>query len=524
MRAFLPPLQALLVVIIVAWDILLSARIAQVRTLPRPFVFLTALSGFLLLPALAIHLAAADAISGRSVSAVDWIWPLTLVIFALQALYAATRRLVNPFLGFFMSTYDLLIAVDVVLRYLAADGHPLPTVALGFLAATAGAFAFVTQSPEIIASPVFLFVPMAAPAFPALRAWSASFRFFLATVGFLWIAFAVSQAPPAFETVRSYSNHDPRVERLQERPAGDLDIGIKLFPDLGAGPPPAAIKSDLALVDTLGVSVVSITIIPELMNKAGLDSIAHTLEILRGDSTQLIVQLGYVTSLNPLPGRTFNETKRLAAIEPIVRILRPDILVPAVDPYGAGALATGSRPPEFWKDYLTRVSADAKRARPRTRIGVAASVFDRRDSTLYAWAAAAGSPIDVVGFSLWPSPAGTRTLDAERGAADRWMRESRSTKDHWVFATGGFPSAHGEASQEQAVWDALAWSTSRPLIKGFIVAEAGDYGSIRGIRAADGHLRAVAFAIKRAIRGLQESAAPDSTPAALNKGRARVGG
>ncbi|MDQ2666376.1 MAG: hypothetical protein M3Z05_10235 [Gemmatimonadota bacterium] len=523
MRALLPVLQVLLVIIIVAWDIILSARIAQVRKLPRPFVFLTALSGFLLLPALFIHLATSEAITARSVTAVAWIWPLTLVIFALQALYAAARRLVNPFLGFFMSAYDVLIAVDVVLRFLAAEGRPLPTAALTFLAATAGAFAFVTQSPEMIASPAFLFVPMAAPAFPALRAWSASFRFFLAVVAFLWIAVLVSQAPPAYETVKSYINHDPSTERLQERPASDLEIGIKIFPDLAGGPPPSAIKNDLALVDTLGVAVVSITIIPEQINKAGLDSIAHTLEVLRGDSTQLIVTLGYVTSLNPLPGRTFDEAKRLASIEEIVRILRPDILVPALDPYGAGALSTGSRPPDFWRNYLTRASAEAKRARPRTRVGVAASTYDSRDSTLYAWAAAPGSPVDVVGFSLWPSAAGLRTLDAARGAADRWMRESKSTKDHWVFSTGGYPGAHGEASQEQAVWDALAWSTSRPLIKGLIVAEAGDYSSVRGIRAADGHLRAVAFAIKRAIKGLQESAAPDSTPAALPKSRARVG-
>src|SRR4051812_35831230 len=126
MRTLLPSLQVLLAIIIVAWDVLLSARIAQVRTLPRPFVFLTALSGFLLLPALAIHLATTDAITARSVNAVEWIWPLTLVLFALQALYAATRRLVNPFIGFFMSAYDVLIAVDVVLRYLSSEGKALP--------------------------------------------------------------------------------------------------------------------------------------------------------------------------------------------------------------------------------------------------------------------------------------------------------------------------------------------------------------------------------------------------------------
>ena len=38
MRALLPPLYILLVTLIVTWDILISGRIAQVRTLPRPFV------------------------------------------------------------------------------------------------------------------------------------------------------------------------------------------------------------------------------------------------------------------------------------------------------------------------------------------------------------------------------------------------------------------------------------------------------------------------------------------------------
>ena len=126
MRALLPPLYILLVALIVAWDILISGRIAQVRTLPRPFVAITALAGFLLLPALAIHLATSDAITARSVTAVEWLWPVTLVLFALQTMYAASRRLVNPFLGFFMSTYDLLIALDVVLRNLASLGKPLP--------------------------------------------------------------------------------------------------------------------------------------------------------------------------------------------------------------------------------------------------------------------------------------------------------------------------------------------------------------------------------------------------------------
>lgn len=523
MRAFFPLVQLLFVTVIVFWNVLIAGRIAQVRSLPRPFVFITALAGFLLIPALIIHLANTSTITGRSVTSVDWLWPLTVVLFALQSLYAAMRRLVNPFLGFFLSVYDVVIAFDAVLRYVALHGHELPTAALVFLAATSGAFAWVMQSPLIISSPFFFFVPMTAPAFPALRRSASTFRFSLGVIAWIWIGIIGYQVNDAVKAVHSYSAHDSRTEKLQERQANDLDIGIKLFPDLDGVPPPVAITNDLALADTLGVSVIAVTVVPERMNITALDSLAHTLEALRSDSAQLVLTLGYENSLLPARTSDFSETKRIAAIEPIVRILKPDILLPAQDPYDAGARAAGARSPQFWEDYLTRAAAEAKRARPRVRIGVAASAYDTRDSALYAWAAAAGSPIDVVGFTLYPSPLGVTPLDAARGAADRWMRESKSTKDHWVFAVGGFPVAHGEASQESATWSALAWATSRPQIKGLIVAESGDYGTIRGIRAADGHLRRVAFAIMRAMNGLRESAAPDSTPAPL-KGQRRVGG
>ena len=68
MQAFFPILQLILVVIILGWDVVLTGRIAQVRTLPKPFVLISALAGFLLLPALVIHLATTNAITDVSLS------------------------------------------------------------------------------------------------------------------------------------------------------------------------------------------------------------------------------------------------------------------------------------------------------------------------------------------------------------------------------------------------------------------------------------------------------------------------
>ena len=38
-----------------------------------------------------------------------------------------------------------------------------------------------------------------------------------------------------------------------------------------------------------------------------------------------------------------------------------------------------------------------------------------------------------------------------------------------MFATGGFPLAYGDRSQEEAIWEVLAWATDHPLIKGAVV-------------------------------------------------------
>lgn len=519
MRAFFPLIQVLLVFVILAWDVYLTGRIAQVRTLPRPFVTLSALAGFLLVPALLIHLATASSITGRAITAVDWLWPTTVVLFALQALYAAARRLVNPFLGFFIAVYDLIIAADAVLRFVASRGTPLSSAALIFLASTTGAFAFVTQSPTILGSPFFFFIPMIAPAFPALRRSSVTFRLVMASIAAGWVVIVFSQGLAAAETIRSYQSHDPAVEKLQERPLGDFDIGLKIFPDLDGPPQPLAVKNDLALIDTLDIDLVNVVLVPERMNAGALDSLARALEETRADSTTLVVTLGYESKLLPLPGRTFAASRRLETIDAVVRRLKPDILLPAQDPYGAGTLAAGPHPPQYWEDFLTRASAIAKRARPRTRIGVSAASYDRRDSTLYAWAAAAGSPVDLVGFTLFPSPSGVRTLDAARGAADRWMSVAQSTKDHWVWAAGGYPEAHGEASQERAIWAALAWATTRPTIKGVIVSEAGDYGTIKGMRAADGHMRRAGYALRRAMKGLREAVISSESAPAVRSAR-----
>ena len=113
--------------------------------------------------------------------------------------------------------------------------------------------------------------------------------------------------------------------------------------------------------------------------------------------------------------------------------------------------------------------------------------------------------MDVVGFTIFPGVSGTRELDAAMSAADRFMRATRSSKEHWIWAAGSLPSVHGEASQERSLSGMLSWATSRAVIRGFIVAEAGDYDTTIGLRAPSRRLRPATAAIARAVSALREN-------------------
>jgi hypothetical protein len=511
MRSWLPLLHLAITVVIVVWNIALAGRITHVRTAPRGFTALSAMCGFFIAPALVIALASSTMLTGRPLGMVDFIWPATAVLFMLQALYALSRRLVNPLLGVPISLYNPIVAATVVFRYLAAKGIALPDPAFVLLAAESDALA-IAAGASALANPLFFLVPMISPAFPSLRDSTAVLRGTLAFTAAAWTTLIALGLPRGQAAMESYRQYDRA--QITERPRGDFLVGLKIFPDLRRPPPSVSAHQDMSLLDSLAARAVKVVVVPGVSGLA-LDSVAVMLEPLRrGDSTRVIVAIGYRGTLFPrIRPQRLDVRARLRTVDQVVRRLRPDILIPAEEPYGRGATMVGNLPPERWQEYLTEASAAAKALRPRTRIAIEAASFGRRDSTLYAWAAQPGSPIDILGFSLLPQQLGARQLDANMRAAERWMRALDATKDHWVFAAGGYPLAHGERSQERAIWGALAWATMHPRVRGLIVADAADYSTATGVRAPTRRLRSAAFAVMRAQRGLSDAVAADSLQA-----------
>jgi len=118
------------------------------------------------------------------------------------------------------------------------------------------------------------------------------------------------------------------------------------------------------------------------------------LETVRRDSTVVVVTLGYASRLVPLPGRTFNDVQRLRTIDEVMRRLRPDILIPAQDPYRRRN-ARGGAHAGVLGELLTRAAEIAKRVRPRTKIAW------RRRRTTGATALYTRGPRDADHRSTW---------------------------------------------------------------------------------------------------------------------------
>ncbi len=492
----------------VLWDIVVAGRVSQLRRAPRTFAAITAFGGLLIVPALLVAYASASILYGRAIQPVAWVWPVTTILFALQATYALSRRLVTPLFGIPIFVYDVIIAIVAVSRYAMSRGFAPPDFGFALSAAQANALGFFFGTPALW-GPEYLQVPLMSPSLPARWGFSRVIRMGVAAAAAVMAGLIIVLYPQGFKTNRSYAHYSK--DQLQEHPEGDFTIGLKIFPNLKGPPPPLALERDIALADSLDITAVSMTINPEGARLASLDSIARTVDDRRADSTLIIIALGYPADALQQFRKSPEEytRKRIADIDRISRRLRPDILIPAVDPYTEGSRAIGAQPPEYWMNYFTRAARIAHGVNRRIRIGMAASSYGSRDSTLYFWAASRQSPVDVVGFSMMPGFGGATSLDTDMRIATRWMHGlGPRTKPHWVFSTGGYPVAHGEESQALAIWGVMAWATSQVPIKGAIVTEAGDYDVLRGLRSASGRYRTAVSTLMRAERGLRETVAP----------------
>lgn len=492
-------------VAIVGWNVTAAGRIVHDQRAPRSVILTTAFGALLLIPALIVAVSTASSLYGRAIQPVAWLWPLVALLIVAQAGLALARRLVNPLFGVPVLVYDAIIAIVAIGHYLSALGLRPPLFTLVLSAAQADALGIV-GGPQTLWRATWLLVPLFSPALPSRSRLKAVIRTGLAIGVVIVTAFVLIAIPRGVETIRSYDRF--ATQSPSDRPNGDFNFGLQLFPELRDAPPPVAIDNDLPIADSLGLDAISIIVDPEALRLKALDSLAHTLDNTRDDSTILIVTLGYPRDAERLfhASSEAYTVNRLRDVDRIARALRPTVIIPAYEPYGVGERALGTLPPDYWMTYITDAARAIHHVNPNIKVGLAAASYGPRDSALYAWAARRSSPVEWLGFSLMPEAEGGKTLETHLRIAQRWMRLYPPVKPHWVWSTGGYPITHGEQSQVLALRGVIAWATAQPAVVGVVVTEAGDYDAQRGLRAPTRRFRPALDEFGDAIESVRASA------------------
>jgi hypothetical protein len=437
---------------------------------------------------------------------VAWIWPATLALCAAQALYVAARRITPLPIAIPILVYDLLLVALAVTRYVGESGGTAPAWGITLGAAYVAALGRVAGR-AALASPYALLVPLVAPALRARRGGGRALRIIVAATAAGWVTLTAVSIPGAARAIASYAAFSP--PSLPERGPEDVIVGLRVLPPVVAAPTSDVLRADFALADSVQAGAVGITVDPAGARSTVLDSLARAFDGLRRDSTLFVVTLGsarWSAALRRPASQGTDDSSRIADVARIARHLRPDYLLPADDAVAVGTPSVARRL-EDRIAYLTASAAAAHAVDPRIRVALSLAGVTPRDSALFDWAAEPGSPIDAVGFTLYPGFDGAVSLDAHLRIAERWMQRF-PYREYWVFAVGGYPIAHGEASQLRAIWGTLAWAVAHPQIKGVLVAQAGDYGWSTGLRAPTGRLRPAVAALARAARAVRADTTP----------------
>ncbi len=493
------------------WDVGVAGRLARVAEAPRGWATLTAVTGLLLIPAALVRVIGSSIIDGRTVAALGWLWPLVLTMMLAQAMLTLVRGLGARAIVTPIVIYDAILAAAAWIEYAAGHGIALPVWLHAIPTAMAGAIGYVSGAAALW-SPFAIAPPLLAPAYRARWAVNATVRGLVALYALVGVVAFASELPQAVRGVSSFSRWT--LAPLTERPADTpLVVGVQMLPTLRGTPAPLALRYDTDLADSARVGAVAVTIAPGGATPRALDSLSRSLDRYRADSAVIVITLGWdmEEALRVRFAPTAWERDRIALVGQVMRRLRPDILVPLEDPNGVGLLIAGDRSAASWQPLLTQSARTAHTLRPRTRVLAEIGTFDRRDSLLATWAASPASGLDGVGYVMQPGFRGGVSLEARLQAADRWRAARRRqfpgrVSDEWVVLTAGFPWTMGEQAQDRGIWGVLAWASARPTIDGVIVGDAGDYDTRRGLRGPGGRLRLAYTSLRRAIRGLDDTA------------------
>ncbi len=469
------------------WNVTVSAQKERTRHSSRITSALGALCALLIVPALIVGIASTTLLMGRAVVGVGWLWPLTLTLFCIQAAFVVGRGNSSWLLSLPILASNVVLCLAAWARFLTTW---LPDVSPTISGLQAAHVAFLSHSlgTPVLGSALALQVPLLAPLVWPRRRVPTILLTFALMLSSLTAAGVAASYPQGVRAAATFAQFDGSV--LAERRADDFAVGLRILPALGQSADVGMVQRDLAVADSLRAGIVSVTLLPSGTTIAALELLSDALDAARRDSIRLAVTLGFESGERELFDTSPDvwSDNRLRALDRIVRTLRPEVLFAADDPLGAGARIVGIADVSVWQAFHQRAAEQTRRIRPRTRVGTAVSFTNAGDSAWYAWASSSRAT-DIVGLIFSPGPTGGASIAAQLRVASLRMSAVPVSRVHWVLHTEAYPFDFGEQNQEHALWGTIAWATRSPHVRAAIIAGAGDYDRLTGLRRSNGTLR-----------------------------------
>lgn len=489
--------------LVIGWNLAQGVRLSALPAAKPALRGLAGLSAFLLLPALAIALLASTAAGARVLGAFAWLWPVT----SLGVLLAGVMTLAHGrgvWDRVILVLYDALAAWIAVTHWLQSAG-----VALAPWASAPGAAAS-TLVAGVLGDAAFpwgavLVIPVMVPATPS-PARMARAATTTVTVGVAALAAGILAIVP--RTRASLVEAAQLVAPAPSGTRGALAVGLRLFGDLSSPPSAVVALRDVALADSLSVTVVHVALKRPDISNAALDSIARTLAPRR-DSITLIVSLRLPV---PFPrADTSAERARLAALERIARRLRPDVLVPADRVELAAAEASV---PDVIRHY-ERVATRVQRINRRIVIALGTDASSESDSVAVEWVMSGSAPVSTIALAVRDHGVSPERFVGALAAVSRWASLGRRPPGTWLLGVPSAPTVTGERVQQHLVRYALAWATASPWVRGVVAGDASDVAGPVALRTAGGRRRLALAEVVAALRLQRDAAAGAATDASI---------
>lgn len=492
----------------VGWNLLHGTRLARLPSGSRAYRALAALCAFLVLPSLVIGLLAPTAPGARVLQPLAWLWPLVALAVVAQAVWTlASRRGAWGFVAPVV-LLDATVAWIAIARWLESEGAALPAwlLAPGFAVATLAANSIGSAA---ITWSTALLVPVLAPAAPPRSPGRRVARWLVALGAAAGTAAIGMALPSAYETIAEAQAPDATPLPVART---DLALGVRLFGTLVRTPSAPAVRTDLAVADSLSVTAVHVELSPDGATPAVLDSIARALEPRR-DSLALVVTLDLPegTDAAPAPGESLRA--RLSLITRITTRLRPDVLVAAERISGDDMGA--------WQNYYTRSAAAARAVDRGITVALGTTARTAADSTMIDWVLHGGPAVDAVALAVPQAVHAPQQFDAALAALARWASSPTMDAGVWILGVPVAPGLLGERAQQRALHRTLAWSAAHAFVRGVIAGDASDEMAATGLSTANGRPRLAVRELSAALRAQRDApaAAPTAPPAAPDTAR-----